>query len=150
MNYEQEHNGFSLTEVLLAVGIIAVGMLFIAGVFPVAIHFTTIASERTIAVIVADEAFGKIRLYGVIADFNSWPMPPATACAHFRIVANGAITLDEFSYPSDPNIVISDKQFFWSALCRLPEGNYSTNDPNRLVQVTVFVCRKENAGAEFL
>jgi hypothetical protein len=76
-------------------------------------------------------------------------VPPATACADFRVVANGAINPDEFSYPSDPNIDISDKQFFWSALCRLPEGNYSTNDPNRLVQVTVFVCRKVSAGAEF-
>ena len=82
------NNGFSLIEVLLAVGIIAVGMLFIAGVFPVGIHFTTIASERTIAAVVADEAFAKIRLYGV-ADFNSpsWPVPPAVACADFRNVS---------------------------------------------------------------
>ena len=143
------NNGFSLTEVLLAVGTIAVGMLFIAGVFPVAIHFTTIASERTMAAVVADEAFAKIRLYGVIADFNSWPVPPAAACVDFRDVANGVINLDEFSYPSDPNIDIDRKQFYWSALCRLPEGRYLTNDPNRLVQVTVFVCRKVGSGAAF-
>jgi type II secretory pathway pseudopilin PulG len=148
-NNEQKHNGFSLTEVLLAVGTIAVGMLFIAGVFPVAIHFTTIASERTVAAVVADEAFAKIRLYGVIADFNSWPVPPAVACVDFRDVANGVINLDEFSYPSDPNRDISDKQFYWSALCRLPEGNYLTNDPNRLVQVTVFVCRKVGRGSMY-
>src|SRR3989304_725254 len=57
--------GFSLTEVLLAMGTLAVGMLFIAGVFPVSIHFTTVASERTIAAAVADEAFAKIKLYGI-------------------------------------------------------------------------------------
>ena len=143
------NNGFSLTEVLLAVGTIAVGMLFIAGVFPVAIHFTTIASERTIAAVVADEAFAKIRLYGVIADFNSWPVPPAVACVDFRDVSYGAVSPDEFSYPSDPNIDISDRQFYWSALCRLPEGNYLQNDPNRLVQVTVFVCRKVGSGSRY-
>ena len=143
------NKGFSLTEVLLAVGTIAVGMLFIAGVFPVGIHYTTIASERTIAAVVADEAFAKIRLYGVIADFNSWPVAPAVACADFRDVSNGMVNLDEFSYPSDPNIDISDKQFFWSALCRLPEGNYLPNDPNRLVQVTVFVCRKVGSGSMY-
>lgn len=139
------NSGFSLTEVLLAVGTIAVGMLFIAGVFPVAIHFTTIASERTIAAVVADEAFAKIRLYGV-ADFNSWPVPPAIACADFIDVANGVINLDEFSYPSDPNIDIFDKQFYWSALCR----RVVDPDPNsRLVQVTVFVSRKVGSGSRY-
>ena len=135
---QSSNNGFSLIEVLLAVGIIAVGMLFIAGVFPVGIHFTTIASERTIAAVVADEAFAKIRLYGII-DFNSWPVPPAIACADFRDVSYGAVNPYEFSYPSEPNIGISDKQFYWSALCR----RVVDPDPNsRLVQVTVFVCRK--------
>ena len=59
------NKGFSLTECLLAIGILAVGMLFIAGVFPVGIHFTTVATERTIAAVVADEAFAKIRLYAL-------------------------------------------------------------------------------------
>ncbi len=144
---QSSNNGFSLIEVLLAVGIIAVGMLFIAGVFPVGIHFTTIASERTIAAVVADEAFAKIRLYGV-ADFNSpsWPVPPAFACADFRDVSYGAVNPYEFSYPSEPNIGISDKQFYWSALCR----RVVDPDPNsRLVQVTVFVCRKVGSATTY-
>ena len=58
-------NGFSLTEVVLSVGTLAIGMIFIAGVFPAAIHFTTIATERTVAAIVADEAFAKTRLYAI-------------------------------------------------------------------------------------
>ncbi|MHC4283760.1 MAG: hypothetical protein ACYSWZ_12420, partial [Planctomycetota bacterium] len=37
---------------------------------------------------------------------------------------------------------ISDKQYYWSALCRRVDP-----DPNsRLVQVTVFVCRKIGSG----
>ncbi len=140
------NNGFSLTEVLLAVGIITVGMLFIAGVFPVGIHFTTIASERTIAAVVADEAFAKIRLYGV-KDFNSplWPVPPWIACADFSNVSYRAVDSNEFAYPSDPNINISDKQYYWSALCRRVDP-----DPNsRLVQVTVFVSRKVGSGTVY-
>jgi prepilin-type N-terminal cleavage/methylation domain-containing protein len=138
------NEGFSLTEVLLAVGIIAVGMLFIAGVFPVGIHFSTIASERSIAAVVADEAFAKIRLYGVL-DFNSWPVLPAVACYDFRNISFGVVTPDEFAYPSDPNIDLSDQQFYWSALCRRVHP-----DPNsRLVQVTVFVSRKVGSGTMY-
>ncbi|MHC4544891.1 MAG: type IV pilus modification PilV family protein [Planctomycetota bacterium] len=141
---QSSNNGFSLTEVLLAVGIIAVGMLFIAGVFPVGIHFTTIASERTIAAVVADEAFAKIRLYGV-KDFNSWPVPPVVACADFRNATFGVFNPDEFAYPSDPNIDITQKQYYWSALCRRVDP-----DPNsRLVQVTVFVSRKVGSGTTY-
>jgi len=64
--------GFSLTEVLLSMGILTVGMLFIAGVFPVGIYYTTVSTERTTAAVVADEAFAKIRLYGLYSDPNLW------------------------------------------------------------------------------
>jgi len=148
--------GFSLTEVLLSVGTLAVGMIFIAGVFPVAIHFSTVATEQTIAAVVADEAFAKIRIYAIgdldnsptnddydpdewslevkngeaLADFNNTDVFPATEDINSR----------EFAYPSEPGIGISQKQYFWSALCRLTEGTLL--DPNPPVQVTVFVCRR--------
>jgi prepilin-type N-terminal cleavage/methylation domain-containing protein len=117
-------HGFSLTEVLLAVGILAVGMLFIAGVFPVSIHLTMVATERTIAATVADEAFAKIKLYGVVpaglSYINQIPFAPA------------AVPSGEYAYPStdDPN----SKQYWWAAICR----RVDIND----VQVTVFVSRK--------
>jgi prepilin-type N-terminal cleavage/methylation domain-containing protein len=134
------NNGFSLIEVLLAIGIITVGMLFIAGVFPVGIHFTTIATERTISAVVADEAFAKIRLY----DFNSLPVLPVVACVDYSVVSSGMVN-SEFAYPSDPNVDISQKQYYWSALCRRVNP-----DPNsRLVQVTVFVCRKIGSGTMY-
>jgi len=65
MSGEHRHRGFSLTEVLLAVGTLAVAMLFIAGTFLVAVHFAMVTTERTTAALAADEAFAKIRLYGV-------------------------------------------------------------------------------------
>ncbi|NIP23161.1 MAG: prepilin-type N-terminal cleavage/methylation domain-containing protein [Phycisphaerae bacterium] len=140
---QSSNNGFSLTEVLLAIGVITVGMLFIAGAFPVGIHFTTIATERTISAVVANEAFAKIRLYGV-ADFNSWPALPVVACVDYRDVSTGSVN-SEYAYPSDPNIDISEKQYYWSALCRRVD-----TDPNsRLVQVTVFVSRKVGSGTTF-
>jgi len=55
----------------MAVGILGVAMIFIAGVFPVGLRFSTITTERSIAVVVADEAFAKLRLYAEgIPDFD--------------------------------------------------------------------------------
>ena len=65
MKKELKHNGFSLTEVLMAVGILSIGMMLIATMFPVGIYLTTVATERTMAAIVADEAIAKIQLYGL-------------------------------------------------------------------------------------
>jgi hypothetical protein len=132
MSKRRQYKGFSLTEVLLAVGTLAVGMIFISGTFLTGIHFSTIATERTIAAVVADEAFAKVKLYGVnLADpgfMVSQQMP-------FESISR-PISNNEFSYPSVDTL--AEKHYFWSALCR---PVYSGSD-NRLVQVTVFVSRK--------
>ena len=133
-------SGFSLTEVLLAVGTLAVGMIFISGTFLTGIHFSTIATERTIAAVVADEAFAKVEIYGNTRpgwlsglysdscfDFNDVVLPP----------------LYEFAYPSKGTF--DGKQYFWSALCR---AMYS-GPVNRFVQVTVFVSRKTGANTRY-
>lgn len=154
----QDANGFSLMEVLLAVGTLAIGMLFIAGVFPVSIHFTAVASERTIAAVAADEAFAKIMLYVrdpccplVAADFQNFPPPPPPSLSiSFWDAANNKryaymplpvpILPSEFYYPST-TVDSSQKQYCWSAICRML-------DPCD-VQVTVFVSRRVGAGTKY-
>lgn len=148
----------------MAVGTLAVGMIFIAGVFPVAIHFSTVASEQTIAAVVADEAFAKIRLY---ADPNQYDdiddikldqlredelRPDGSTDFNDIFPAIADCNINEFAYPSDPNIDISQKQYYWSALLRRLTGpsSYNPDDPNRLVQVTVFVCRKPGPNLKYL
>ncbi len=150
--------GFSLTEVLLSVGTLAIGMIFVAGVFPVAIHFTTVATEQTVAAVVADEAFAKIRIYA-IGDLDNSPTNDDYDPDEWSLeVKNGEALADfnntdvfhavedinsrEFAYPSEPGIGISQKQYFWSALCGLTEEYDAAANPNPPVQVTVFVCRK--------
>ncbi len=140
MNTKAKKSGFSLAEVMMAVGILGVGMLFVAGTFPVAIHFNTVATERTTAAIVADEAFAKIRLYRVPSP--PWPTDPY--CADFNDLwyqlGMRQIIPVEFAYPST-DALLMDKQYFWSALCRRVGLNN--------VQVTVLVSRKSNVGATF-
>ena len=138
MRKKRRYRGFSLTEVLLAVGTLAIGMIFIGGTFLVGIHFTTIATERTIAAVAADEAFAKIRLYGVnLAD----PNLVVNELTQFEVL--NPIAEDEFAYPSTKSSAA--KQYYWSALCRPVHS-----DPNnRLVQVTVFVGRKVGSGTKY-
>ncbi|MHC4184384.1 MAG: type IV pilus modification PilV family protein [Planctomycetota bacterium] len=146
-NRRHNRSGFSLTEVLLAVGTLAVGMIFVAGVFPVAIHFTTIATERTIAAVVADEAFAKVKIYGV--DLTN----PALGTDHqtpfeivtLRIPASPA----EYEYPSTDDVV--QRQYCWSALCRpLAVGQPGPfgSPTDKRVQVTVFVSRRTGTNAD--
>ena len=138
MGKKLPYRGFSLTEVLLAVGTLAIGMLFIAGTFLVGIHFTTISTERTIAAVAADEAFAKIRLYSV--NPSSLVIDQQEL---FENVALRPVVPDEFAYPSTSTNPI-EKQYYWSAICRRVAP-----DPNQLVQVTVFVSRKTGINTRY-
>jgi len=136
MNAKAKQGGFSLAEVMMAMGILGVGMLFVAGTFPVAIHFNTVAAERTTAAIAADEAFAKIRVYGI-------PLFGSTECVDFNDLwyqAGGQINPAEFAYPSTDTL-LTDRQYYWSALCR--RVGLSN------VQVTVFISRKTGAGGMY-
>jgi len=78
MQTVHRQSGFSLTEVLLAVATLAVGMLFVAGTFLLGVHFSRISTERSIGAVVAEEAFAKIRLFG-LDNFTADPNAPAPA-----------------------------------------------------------------------
>jgi len=149
-----KHNGFSLTEVLMAVGILSIGMMLIATMFPVGIYLTSVASERTMAAIVADEAFAKIQLYGYENPFDSsyyqWIFDYEQAHNDPCLGSNSGflrnydlfpdineINPNEFSYPPvDP--AMGNRQYYWSALCK----KLNSDPCDTQYQVTVFVARK--------
>lgn len=145
MRKRRQSRGFSLTEVLLAVGTLAVGMIFISGTFLTGIHFSTIATERTIAAVVADEAFAKVRIYGG-ANTGWLTRLSANSCTDFKdakeVINRQIVPLvrdpNEFAYPSTRTL--TEKHYYWSALCR------HVSSDNRLVQVTVFISRKIGSG----
>lgn len=131
MRNTRKYRGFSLIEVLLAVSTLAIGMIFIGGTFLTGIYFATISTERTIAAVAADEAFAKIRLYGInLTD------PNLVVDQLAPLEALNTIAAEEFSYPSIASL--AEKQYYWSALCR----QVGSGPAKRLVQVTVFVSRK--------
>ena len=136
----------------MAVVILATGMIFVSGVFPVAIHFSTIATERTVSAVVADEAFAKIKLIATShrIDVNNFAYDQLFSFeevvnyerARFPVTFGGPfapIDRDEFMYPSTQTG--RPKKYSWSALCR--RTAYGDNS----VQVTVFVYRLADMGA---
>jgi hypothetical protein len=140
---------FSLTEILLAVGTLSIGMVFIAGVFPVGAILSSRSSEQTIAAVVADEAFAKIKIITadpntpILASDFTWQ---ASESFEFRVETNYGVVLDdEFSYPSTPigDVPLEARQYYWSAVCRQLE-----NSPLDVL-VTVFVSRKVGFGAKY-
>lgn len=139
MKLMTKKSGFSLTEVLLALGTLAIGMTFISGTFIAGIYLSTISTEQTIASVVAEEAFAKVRLFGL---GSAGQNPAVNGMTRYESL-NTTIPADEFAYPSTP--IESDKQYYWSALCK----SVDSSPANRLIQVTVFVSRKFGAGTTY-
>jgi type II secretory pathway pseudopilin PulG len=128
---KRQNEGFSLTEVLLAVATLAIGMIFIGGTFLTGVHFATIATERTIASVAADEAFAKVRLHGINLTDPNLTIDQLTPFEALNPIAD-----EEFAYPSITSL--AEKQYYWSALCR----QVNSDPAGGLIQVTVFVSRK--------
>jgi len=147
-----KQDGFSAAEVLIAVGILGVAMIFVAGIFPVGLRFAQISIDRTTAAIAANEAFAKIRLYSEkigprfdllsfneARDFNDWFDQMDSSNNYFADV-------NTFSYPTDNTIKFDKKHYCWSALLR--RTDQFQPDPNKPdsshdVQATVFVCSRQ-------
>lgn len=159
MNHNRRQFGFSLIEALLATGILGVGLVLIAMVFPVGVKLTGITAERTIGSIASNEAFAKIQLWGV-PDVLVWPtasLPDPDNPEHIESIDYLALLnlqnvplpgwpinyttnlWPEFQYPS---VAISAGQephkYHWSALCRAVDAQQ--------VQTTVFVTRRAGEG----
>lgn len=132
---DRRQSGFSLTETLLAVATLAIGLTFIAGTFLTGVYFSTTSTERSVAAVAADEALAKVRIYGL--DPNNANLKTDGCVPYEQLVT---IPAEEYLYPSTREE--STRQYSWAVICR----RLSTT--GRLVQCTVFISR-QTAGATY-
>ena len=133
------NKGLSLTEVLLAAGILVLGFLLIAGTFPVGIKLTSLATERTISLVAANEAAGKIKLYGVnldnpfaiptdaLREYNRFTMDPNSL---LPLIDSGVPELGLARFTQDIRLYPSTSN--WSAKDYLNESAYQQSRAKRV------------------
>jgi prepilin-type N-terminal cleavage/methylation domain-containing protein len=154
-------SGFSLTEVLLAAGILAIGFMLVATTFPVGIKLTTVATERTIAAVATDEALAKMNIYGVdpnklsygsLRPFESGVLLSSryTALETYFIALGmpvpdsiDALLKAESLYPSTEaaDMNAEPAKYHWSALFLRTGIN--------TIKSVIFVSRKAGVGTKF-
>ncbi len=70
--YRNPRAGFTLLEVVVALSILAVGIIAIMQLFPVARTQQRIAAERTVVASLAKTQLGKVKVSGVGSQLQSW------------------------------------------------------------------------------
>ena len=136
MTRKSRQHGFSLTETLMAVGTLAIGLTFIAGSFLTGMYLSTFSTERTIAAVAAEEAFAKMQIFAL--DPNSSGLKTSGHADYNDVASLGD---DQWLYPSVADE--TTKQYSWAAICR------SMGPASDLVQCTVFVSREIGGASSF-
>lgn len=136
MTSKRQQHGFSLTETLMAVGTLAIGLTFIAGTFLTGIYFSSLSTERTIASVAAEEAFAKVRIYGLDPNHADLKTDGFVPYEQLTVLPAG-----ESLYPSIDEGV--GRQYSWSLIAR------RVTDGSDLVQCTVFVSRETGGNPNY-
>lgn len=68
----RQNSGFTLLEVLIALGILGVGIIAVMQLFPASLTQSRIAAESTVITNVANSELGRLRAIDLRSDLSSW------------------------------------------------------------------------------
>src|SRR5437899_8952823 len=108
--------GFSLVEVVIALGIITVGVTAVLAVFPTAFQTGHSAQDETRAAHIAQSVFGSL-VAGATSQFNAVPLPPTPL----------SIDLTASSPPTSPPTLYADNN-----------GNLIPNSTNSAYAIFIY------------
>lgn len=153
MSDSRRQNGFSLTEVLLATGILAIGFVLIATIFPAGIKLTAMAVEKTLAPAMAEEARAAVRLYDLDAD--KLPSSGEVQSVLFSAEYLSDQSVQSFVQfygipPHDPQLLekINARLAADSLYPSLSKEFYDQNPTQNQRYRWAILCRKDSAAAE--
>ena len=109
-------HSFSLLEVVIALGVIAVGIVGVLAVFPTALQTGHSAQDETRAAHIAQSVFGSL-VAGATSQFNAVPLPPTPL----------SIDLTASSPPTSPPTLYADNN-----------GNLIPNSTNSAYAIFIY------------
>lgn len=110
--------GFTLIEIMLALGVLGIGMVMVASIFPAAIKQTQTSDRNTKAMVIADNARAILEMH----------LSQAGLAGHLSAAEFGEVTFgdtgaefihpDDSWYPSGDPAVVDNGRYGWLALVR--------------------------------
>jgi len=136
-------HSFSLLEVVIALGVIAVGIVGVLAVFPTALQTGHSAQDETRAAHIAQSVFGSL-VAGATSQFNAVPLPPTPS---IDLTASSSPTSPTLYADNDGNLIPNSTNSAYAIFIYTNNAVPGFTDPASANLVTVRVAWPANAPA---
>jgi len=137
-------SSFSLLEVVIALGVIAVGIVGVLAVFPTALQTGHSAQDETRAAHIAQSVFGSL-VAGATSQFTAVPLPPTSVSVD--LTASSAPTSPTLYADNDGNLIPNSTNSAYAIFIYTNNAVPGFTDPASANLVTVRVAWPANAPA---
>ena len=137
-------SSFSLLEVVIALGVIAVGIVGVLAVFPTALQTGHSAQDETRAAHIGQSVFGSL-VAGATSQFTAVPLPPTSVSVD--LTASSAPTSPTLYADNDGNLIPNSTNSAYAIFIYTNNAVPGFTDPASANLVTVRVAWPANAPA---
>ena len=137
-------HSFSLLEVVIALGVIAVGIVGVLAVFPTALQTGHSAQDETRAAHIAQSVFGSL-VAGATSRFNAAPLPPTPLS--IDLTASSSPTSPTLYADNDGNLIPNSTNSAYAIFIYTNNAVPGFTDPASANLVTVRAAWPANAPA---